>query len=179
MPKSYSVLSETEVTSNVASVDISLGHDFLVHEIVYCDITLSATPQTLQFRLSDDNGSTFESTSSYEDSGFYTYATSGTYNYNVILNGSTGADTSGCFAEVGSNSYRFGWNGGLRIYNAASSSDKTLISYRGSGSGGGMGGSAAYFGTSIYTPTSTITDIRLMPASGNFSSGTFQLIGVM
>ena len=60
MTKSYSVLSETEVTSNVASVDISLGHGFLVHEIVYCDITLSATPQTLQLRLSDDNGSTFE-----------------------------------------------------------------------------------------------------------------------
>jgi len=179
MTKSYSVLSETEVTSNVASVDISLGHGFLVHEIVYCDITLSATPQTLQFRLSDDNGSTFESTSSYEDSGWYVSVTSGAPASGYINNGSTGADTSGCFAEVGSNSYRFGWNGSLRIYNAASSSDKTLISYRGSGSGGGMGGSAAYFGTSIYTPTSTITDIRLMPASGNFSSGTFKLIGIM
>lgn len=166
-------IATTEITSSTSSVDYSLTGDFNVYQLIADGVTTNTTGPDLWLRVSTDNGSTFVSTAgAYYWGG--RYRTVGESSASAGNRGITGGAAQIVIAEVvgGSTLLSFDYS----LHNVKSSSQRfhthglfttSAADYIVQGGNSGM-----------YDTDATITDIRILPDTGTFESGTIRLYGV-
>ena len=165
-------IATTEITSSTSSVDYSLTGDFNVYQLIGDGITTSAG-NDLWLRVSTDGGSTFISTASaYFWGGRYrTVAETQATGSN---RGQIGGDTKIVIAEgvLSSTLLSFDYS----FHNVKSSSQRFHTHGLFTTSKANYVVQGNFSGT--YDTDATITDVRILPNSGTFESGTIRLYGV-
>ncbi len=167
------LISTTNITSSVASVDISLSSSYSVQMMVIHNLDVT-TGTRLRYRVSDDNGTSFESTSSYWTIGEYRYVYSGQAGSGTLNNGAFAANDTGLIGRL-INSFD-DFSARVMIYNSQESSVPTTLQ---SDVAGGRSFTVNYSDcASSYSVNSVITDIRLFSESGNLTKGVIKLYGL-
>ena len=163
-------LIETQTVSSGTTADfLDLG-SYNVHFLTYNNLQSSSTTE-LQIRVSNDSGSTFEST-----------------NYQYALQY---MNAGGTFSEARSTSYtslRLGnrvgnnraGNGYAYLYNLSDSSKYSFSTSQSASQDTDAGANGRFqFGSSVYTVAETIDAIRCFIAAGAFNeTGTISLYGI-
>jgi len=162
-------LIETQTVSSGTTADfLDLG-SYNVHFLTYNNLNASATTE-LQIRVSNDGGSTFESTN-------YQYAIQYMNADPVFVE--TGSATHNAFRlgnRVASN--RAG-NGYVYLYNLLDSSKYSFSTQQSASRDADPGANLrTEFGSSVYTVAETINAIRCFIGAGAFTRGTISLYGI-
>ena len=118
------LISTTTISSAVASVDISLSSSYAVQMMVIHNLDVSAGTR-LRYRVSDDNGTTFESTSSYWTAGDQRYVYAGGGGSGVVNNGGYALQDTGLITRL-VNSFD-DLSARVMIYNSQESSVGTTL----------------------------------------------------
>lgn len=167
------LISTTTISSTVASVDISLSSSYAVQVMVIHDLDMSSGTR-LRYRVSDDNGTTFETTTSYFSIGEFRYIYAGANGSGALNNGGNSLQSSGLITRL---IYGFDdLSSRTIIYNSQNSSAKTTFQ---TASAGSTSSAINYADcASTYISNSTITDIRLFSDTGNLTQGVIKLYGL-
>ena len=177
MSLTYSPLSETVISSSVASVSFSLGNGFNTYQVICSGLSTSDTANTnnrLRYRVSDDNGSTFESGSNYWSNGERKAQAHNSGEGATENNGGNQLKTEGCLFRFAQNAKtNVGCN--LFIYGA---NDTNLTCITSFAYGGSATSSANGYMVSVYDQTTVVTDIQLFWEYGNITSGKIKVIGL-
>ena len=170
----WSNINTTEIASSVSSVELSLSGGFSVYQLIVDGLTTSVSSANVWLRVSTDGGSTFIS-------GAGAYYWGGTYRYVAVSSsgasnrGVSGGDTKIILAEALSPtdlvSLSYNLNGG------PASDQRFNIGGQYTNSGADYVQKGATSGS--YDTAATITDIQILPSSGNFDTGTIRLYGVV
>jgi hypothetical protein len=162
-------VSGTPTTIDFTSIDENI---YNVHFMTYNNVQgNSTTSQDLGARVSNDGGSTFES-SNYQWAN-QNYAASGVFTENKSTSGNRFMIAPGLDNETNASG-----NGYIYFYNLGDSSKYTFVTdwnfiFQSAAGGRGRGGS------SVYTVAETINAIQLMTsAGGGFSEGVVSLYGI-
>jgi len=167
------LISTTTISSAVASVDISLSSSYAVQMMVIHNLDVSAGTR-LRYRVSDDSGTTFESTSSYWTAGEQRYVYAGGAGSGSLNNGSNALQDTGLITRL-INSFD-DLSARVMIYNSQESSVGTTLQ---TDAAGGTSSTVNYADcASRYIVASVITDIRIFSESGNLTKGVIKLYGL-
>jgi len=157
-------LIETQTISSGSTLDFTdIKQDiYNVHFLTGNDIESTFSNTAISIRLSNDNGSTFESSN---------------YQYALQYMGVSGLfgeskSTSASEMRFMSDSGNENKGGYIYLYNLG---DSTKYSF---GTGQGMEHSYAQFSSSVYTVAETINAIRILTPNTNAWTGTVSLYGI-
>lgn len=172
------VLIKTQtISSSVSSVDFVNGSSDVVfdstyktYQCVFEDVFLSATGNKLRLRVSDDTGSTFES------SGYLSHV------YRNFNGSSTGSALETATTSVNLNQVNVGtslatgtMNGTVTFHNPSAAKDPQ-VSTLALGSDGTF--SVAAQGGGTYNTVGAIDAFQFFPTAGTINGGIFSLYGV-
>lgn len=174
-PSNGLVLLQTQTASNSATIDFTSGLTSTYDQYIF--IVSNVVPQTdatdFWIRVSEDGGSSYITTSSYAYNFIYSAGAAA-----PSAAGSSGSDTK--IVAIGGlgNSTGEVFNCEFKLYTPSSSKYK-LMKWAGSMHSATpalvtFDGGSSYFGS-----TNAINAIRFMMSSGNISTGTFSLYGVL
>jgi hypothetical protein len=166
-------LIETKTASGGATVDFTSIKEstYNVHFLTYNDLQTATNTIYTELRLSNDGGSTFE-TSNY-DRAVQFNGISGSFGENR----STSADRFSILAFANANNPMTGY---VYFYNLGDSSKYSFITHQNAiGLESGTVG-WNYFGSQVYHQAETIDAIRVLNSGSsiNFTSGTISLYGI-
>ena len=166
-------LIQTQTASGGATVDFtSIKEDiYNVHFLTYNDLQTASSSIYTELRLSNDGGSTFE-TSNY-DRGVQFNGISGTFGESR----STSADRFSFLAFTAANNPMTGY---VYFYNLGDSSKYSFITHQNAVNIENSTTGWNYFGSQVYHQAETIDAIRVLNSgsSVNFTSGTISLYGI-
>ena len=140
---------------------------FDVHMIQYINLQMTGGQDTIRMRVSNDGGSSYESTSTY-DSSIKTTPFSGTLDELKRVGFQS-------FDRIGQNNVNQVYNGYIYMYNAGNSSKFTYLTHHVSNQEDGF-----RFGSQCYEVAETINAFRLFLTSFNFkdTSSVVNLYGI-
>ena len=125
---------------------------FDVHLIQFFNLQITGGLDTIRARVSNDGGSSYESTSSY-DSNIQTMTTAGSFGESTRTN-------FDAFDRIGQNAVNVPYNGYIYIYNAGNSSRFTFISHHVTNQTDGF-----RYGGQAYEVAETVNAFRLFLTS--------------
>lgn len=125
-----------------------------VHFLTWNNLQITGS-DTIRARVSNDGGSTFESTSNY-DSAIQRMTTGGTFGESTRTNYDS-------FDRLGQNNVNQPYNGYLYIYNAGDNSKYTFITHHNTNELDGF-----RFGSQVYKVAETVDAFRLFLATHTF-----------
>ena len=126
-----------------------------VHFLTYNNLQITGGLDTIRARVSNDGGSTFESTSNY-DSAIQTMTVAGTFSEVTRTN-------YDAFDRIGQNAVNQPYNGYIYIYNAGDSSKYTFLTHHNTNQNNGF-----RFGSQVYTVAETVNAFRLFLSTHQF-----------
>ena len=126
-----------------------------VHFLTYNNLQITGGLDTIRARVSNDGGSTFESTSNY-DSAIQTMTTGGTFSEVTRTSFQS-------FDRLGQNAVNEPYNGYIYIYNAGDSSKYTFLTHHNTNENDGF-----RFGSQVYTVAETVNAFRLQLGTYQF-----------
>jgi len=126
-----------------------------VHFLTYNNLQITGGLDTIRARVSNDGGSTFESTSNY-DSAIQTMTVAGSFGESTRTN-------FDAFDRIGQTAVNQPYNGYIYIYNAGDSSKYTFLTHHNTNQNDGF-----RFGSQVYTVAETINAFRLFLPTHNF-----------
>tara|TARA_R100000278_G_scaffold114872_1_gene93546 strand:+ start:165 stop:809 length:645 start_codon:yes stop_codon:yes gene_type:complete len=126
-----------------------------VHLLTYNNLQITSGADTIRARVSNDGGSTFESTSQY-DGGLQTMTVSGTFS-------DVSRTNFDAFDRIGQNAVSQPYNGYIYIYNAGDSSKFTFLTQHSTNQNDGF-----RFGNHVYHVAETVNAFRLFLTSYTF-----------
>ena len=137
-----------------------------VHFLQYINLQITGS-DTIRARVSNDGGSTYESTSQY-DSAIQTMSTGGTFSETTRVNFQS-------FDRIGQNAVNQPYNGYIYIYNAGDSSKFTFLTHHVTNENDGF-----RFGGQVYHVAETVNAFRLFLTSNTFKDvgSVLKLYGV-
>ena len=138
-----------------------------VHFLTYNNLQITGGADTIRARVSNDGGSTFESTSNY-DSAIQTMTTGGTFSEVTRTN-------YDAFDRIGQNAVNQSYNGYIYIYNAGNSSKYTFLTHHNTNQNDGF-----RFGGQVYKVAETVNAFRLFLTTYTFKDvgSVLKLYGV-
>ena len=163
-------LIETQTVSGVSAVDFTNLGDYNVHFLTINNYQPATDNTSMLIRLSDDGGSTYES-SNYQWAHLQMYAPTEVYEYK-----STSATSLEINRENGNATNESG-NAYVYLYNLGDSTKYSFTTSQSSQATKFSGQYAMQFGSGVYKVASTIDALRLLSSSGNFDS-TASLYGI-
>ena len=172
----FTLISTTNITSSVASADISLGGSYTVYMLVITELVSALANSYLKIRVSDDNGTTFESGNNYWTIGELRHQTTGSGGSGTLNNGGNQLKTDGAILQDGgitSDDMR-----GSTIYITGADNSSLPTNFRSFSSSADASGNGLSYSSVTYNQTSVITDVRIFFPSGNISSGIIKLYGL-
>ena len=184
-----SLLSTSTVSSSVSQVDITLAGSHDIYMVQISDLTSSLNSSSngiLRLRVSDDNGSTFESTNTqYITAGREVYtgdnAGSGAGGSSFFRTTESGFEGSyiplSYIGSVSPSSSAFEvYNGFFYIYAANNASAQFNIVGNMSATGSNIVNHVRFSG--MFQENQAITNIRIYPESGTLDAGKIRLFSV-
>tara|TARA_R100000231_G_scaffold138962_1_gene118673 strand:- start:66 stop:701 length:636 start_codon:yes stop_codon:yes gene_type:complete len=166
-------LIQSQTISSDTNIDFTSIQEtkYDVHFLTYENMSMTAASgnQIPFYRLSNDGGSTFES-SNYESTGQFNTA-----------NGSTAVKltTRTAYGHLcGHQQGSYKWSGYAYFYNLGNSSKYSLSTFQSVGFYSADSSQSMTFGGSAYTVAETINAIRLSVDTTTLASGTAKLYGV-
>ena len=168
-------LIESQTVSSVSAINFTnlKGSEFDVHLFQYKKVRFNSSANNLSIRISDDGGSSYES-SNYQFAMFYA---SDVANHNEYRNNSASQIDIGL---VGSTTSGHAMNGYFYMYNANNSSENTLFSGQGVAFGStAHHGQSSHWGGGTYTQGATVNALQLKGDGGDtIVTATVDLYGV-
>ena len=165
-------LIQSQTISSDTNIDFTSIQEtkYDVHYLTYQNMSMTAASglQIPFYRLSNDGGSTFES-SNYASTGQFNAAGGTT----VKL---TNRSTFGHLCGHQQGSYK--WNGHAYFYNLGNSSKYSFATFQAVGHYSANSQPSSTFGNSAYLVAETINAIRLSVDSTTLAGGTVELYGV-
>lgn len=162
---------EQHTASGSATLDFtnwysSVYDDYIIECISLIPVTNSVD---LWLRMSIDGGSSYDTGTNY----VYQFATWGTSSFSNV--NATGA-VKIILSQLINNTANYGYNGSLKLFNPGSALYKSVMydSY-----GAAAGGYYNQRGGGMYLSTSAVNALRFLMSSGNISSGTIRIYGVV
>jgi len=125
-----------------------------VHFLTYNNLQITGS-DTIRARVSNDGGSTFESTSQY-DTALQTMTTAGSFSESTRQNFQS-------FDRIGQNAVNQAYNGYIYIYNAGDSTKFTFLTAHVTNQNDGF-----RFGSYVYHEAETVNAFRLLLTSNTF-----------
>ena len=167
------IQSQTTASSTAVNFTNLKGAIYDIHLVVYKRILFTSSGNNLSIRISDDGGSSYES-SNYQFAMWYSSQVAG---HNQYRNNSASQIDIGL---VGNTSSGTSMNGYFYMYNANNSSENTLFSGHGVSFGStAHHGQASFWGGGTYTQGATVNGLQLKGDGGDtFAGGTIELFGV-
>lgn len=126
-----------------------------VHFLTYNNLQITGGADTIRARVSNDGGSTFESTSNY-DSAIQTMTVAGSFGESTRTNFQS-------FDRIGQNAVNQAYNGYIYIYNAGDSSKYTFLTHHNTNQNDGF-----RFGSQVYKVAETVNAFRLFLTTHQF-----------
>jgi len=163
-------LIETQTVSSVSAVDFTSLGSYNVHFLTINDYQPATDNTSMLIRLSDDGGSTYE-TSNYQWAHLQMYAPT-----EVFEHRSTSATSLEINRENGTGTNENG-NAYVYLYNLEDSSKYSFTTSHSTQATKFSGQFAMQFGSGVYTVASSINAFRLLSSSGNLSA-TASLYGI-
>ena len=164
-------LIETQTFTSGSTVDfLTLNENtYNVHFVTFNNVQFS-TDAFLLARVSDDNGSTFEA-SNYQ----YAYQ----YGNTAPAFGEGKSTTATSFTNLSGNggATNESHNGYVYFYNLGDSAKYSFVTNH-SSQMNSLGQFLFYFGSQVYTVSSTINALRFLTSTGTFESGSISLYGI-
>ena len=159
-------LIETKTASGNSVLDFTSIGSYNVHFLTYNGLETGTNTIYTELRLSNDNGTTFE-TSNYQRAVQY-----GGTNGSFGENRTTTADRFSVLSFSNANTPMTGY---CYLYNLTDSTKYSFLTHHSS-----IGTIYMYFGSQLYAVAETINAIRVMNSgtSENFTSGTVSLYGI-
>ena len=138
-----------------------------VHFLQFINLQITGSADTIRARVSNDGGSSFESTSQY-DSAIQTMTTAGSF-------GESRRTNFDAFDRIGQNAVNQSYNGYIYIYNAGNSSKFTHLTHHVTNQNDGF-----RFGGQVYHVAETVNALRLFLTTQNFKDvgSVLKLYGV-
>jgi len=158
-------LIETQTVSSSSTADFTTLGSYNVHLFTFNDIQFTNT-DTMRARVSNDSGSTFESTSNY-DSAIQENKVDGTANEITRLN-------YDAFDRIFQSQSSVSYNGYMYAYNLLDSSKYSFLTHQQNCVGGGI--FSFRFGSQVYKVAEANDAIRFYVV--NNMSGTISLYGI-
>ena len=165
-------LIEEQTISTDTTIDFTSikENKYDVHYLTFENMSMtSASGQQIPYyRLSNDNGSTFESTN-YES----------TAQFNTTSGTATKLTTRTTYGHLcGNQQSSFKWSGYAYFYNLGNSSKYSFSTFQSVGFYSGDSSQSMTFGGSVYAVAETINAIRLSVDTTTLAGGTAKLYGV-
>ena len=126
-----------------------------VHQITYNNLQITGGLDTIRARVSNDGGSSFESTSQY-DGAIQTMTTAGSFGESTRTN-------FDAFDRIGQNAVNQAYNGYIYIYNAGDSTKYTFLTHHVTNQNDGF-----RFGGQVYHVAETVNAFRLFLTTHTF-----------
>ena len=138
-----------------------------VHFLQFINLQITGSADTIRARVSNDGGSSFESTSQY-DSGIQTMTTAGSF-------GESKRTNFNAFDRIGQNAVNQSYNGYIYIYNAGNSSKFTFLTQHVTNQNDGF-----RYGGQVYHVAETVNAFRLFLTTQTFKDvgSVLKLYGV-
>ena len=162
-------LIETQTVSSVSALDFTSLGSYNVHFVTLNNIKVGTDAQTFSTRFSNDGGSSFISSSSYQYAKQYGYASGAFNEFKAVTTSILNSFSNGTATGESSNFYCY-------FYNLLDSSKYSFQTSHSTDLNSAVDGGFV-FGSAVLAVAEVHNAIRFYPASGTFSA-TASLYGI-